>query len=184
MWSGIVRFKFNSQPVCNAIHERKVADAANDVVNRKIIEASCLQLLHVSSTDRTWLPIKLVAVLQHRDIRRRKVQAAEFFRGASQATDQTLNLFFGAKLAVFFGSVFGKQLSQTANMMLRSVFAAIRCRNHHRDHFSLCPGQRTRPMHRFDIQVVVQFHDARMHAMDLNDVVLVRDPIRFRNLVL
>jgi hypothetical protein len=62
-------------------------------------------------------------------------------------------------------------------MMLHSVVALVACRNCQRDALPLRPGEGALPVHELSVEIEVMPHDLAVHAMDLQDVILVRHPI-------
>lgn len=62
-------------------------------------------------------------------------------------------------------------------MMLRSVDTSIDTGNGCPDHFALNTRERSRSMHQFDVQLVMQPENSTMDAVDLDNIVVVRHTV-------
>lgn len=72
--------------------------------------------------------------------------------------------------------------TEARSVMDYSVVTSIRDGDDDRDQLPLCATQRARATHDLDVEVVVVSHHLRMHAVYTDDVVLIVDAIRWRNL--
>ena len=67
--------------------------------------------------------------------------------------------------------------AETRSVMVQSIVAVVQRRHANGNHFPLPPRQRPWPVHQLQIELVVLPHHGRMHAVNPQDVVVVRHPI-------
>ena len=66
-------------------------------------------------------------------------------------------------------------------MVLSSVDTPVNRRNQRPNHFSLDTGDWAWAMHQLDVQLVMQFQEAAMNAVNAQDVIVVGNTIGFGN---
>ena len=72
--------------------------------------------------------------------------------------------------------------TEARRVMMQSIVTAVQRRDPNSDRFALPARQRSRAVHQFEIEVVVQSHDQRVNAVDLENVVPIRHAFARRQL--
>ncbi len=166
--------ELNAQSVGDAIDEGEVAHNRAGIVYRAVIESRFTQCFNVGKRHRCRIEGQLVGVSEQRCFA--VIEPGEIETRMLQRGNHSLN---GLRIPLP-----SPNPTETRSVMSQSIPASVERRHPHAEQLTLPARKRTGPMHEFPVQRVVLVHDGRMHAMDLNDVVGIRNPLRIRQLVL
>ncbi len=169
----VTLFEFDTQSVGDAVHECIVGDDRAGIVDRLIIQPGRTKRLHVVAADSAGCECKLFGIRHQRSLCLVEARHTKGTRG--QRGEDRL-------LAVRIHSIRTQYPTETRSVMVNSIAAFVQNRHADGEHFPLAWRERPGTVHQLQVDLVMLAHHSRMHRMDLDDVVPIRNALGGREL--